>query len=64
MKLDDPDNILGPIHSVHWRAALEFKPRDLWVGAYWKRIGNCIDLWICLLPCLPIHVSWRWSREK
>lgn len=46
-----------------WNVALEFKIEDLWIGAFWKRIGNCVDLYICLLPCLPIHISWWWSNE-
>jgi hypothetical protein len=47
-----------------WRyVRIEFKPRDLWIGAYWKRLGNTLDLWVCLLPCLPIHFCWVWSRE-
>ena len=46
-----------------WHAQFEFKPRDLWIGAYWKRIGNCVDVWICFLPCLPLHLSWWWTRE-
>lgn len=36
------------------RVRLEWKLQDLWIGAYWQP-GN---LWICLLPCVPIHVSW------
>lgn len=42
---------------------LEWKLQDFWIGAFWKRTGNCIDLWVCLLPCVPLHISWWWSRE-
>lgn len=45
------------------RIGIEWKPQDLWVGAYWRRSGSCVDLWICLLPCIPIHISWWWTRE-
>lgn len=45
----------------HWQ--FEFKPEDLWVGAYWKTIGHATDLWICLLPCVPLHISW-WYRDS
>lgn len=47
---------------------LEFKPQDLWVGAYWRRAllerplkgwFYRYDLWVCLLPCLPIHLTWE-----
>jgi hypothetical protein len=53
---------------------LEFKPQDLWVGLYWRRrypryeglrladrrgvIVYC-DVWICLVPMLPLHLSWE-----
>ncbi len=33
---------------------LEFKPQDFWLGAYWDKE----NLWICLLPMLPIHFRW------
>ncbi len=60
---DGDDVEFGPFRFVGWHCQLEWKPQDLWVGAFWKRTGNCVDLWICLLPCVPIHVSWWWSRE-
>lgn len=38
---------------------LEFKLQDLWLGAFWKRERRTgarqFDVWICLLPCLPLH---------
>lgn len=45
---------------VGWRAHFELKWRDIWVGLYWKQIGNCIDVWICFIPCIPLHISWWW----
>lgn len=47
---------------------LDFKPQDFWIGAYWtfKKadygcfLGRCVMEWhlyVCLLPCLPIHFS-------
>ncbi len=47
-----------------WRIGLEFKLQDFWIGAFWKRIGNCVDLWICILPCLPLHISWWWHDPE
>lgn len=43
--------------SKHWNVTLEFKLADLWVGAFYTQgdIG-LIDIWVCLLPCLPIHI--------
>lgn len=56
------DEILA--RNSGWHAQFEWKLADLWIGAFWKRTGNCIDLWICLLPCVPLHVSWWWSDPK
>lgn len=53
----------GPFRLVGWRAEFEWKPQDLWIGAYWKRVGHCVDLWVCFVPCVPLHVSWWWTRE-
>jgi hypothetical protein len=38
---------------------LLWEPRDVWIGAYWNRMG--LDEWViyvCLLPCLPILVHY------
>lgn len=35
---------------------LEFKKQDAWIGAYWDKD----DIWICLIPCFPIHISKRY----
>ena len=50
-------------------AKMECWPRDWRVGLAWKtgladsdygELRNATDIWICLLPCLPIHVTiWR-----
>jgi hypothetical protein len=43
---------------------IEFKLEDMWVGVYWKskykasNLTRHIDIWVCLLPCLPIHISY------
>lgn len=39
------------IRNVEWR--LECKLVDLWVGAFWTQH----EMWICLLPCLPLHLK-------
>ncbi len=48
-----------------WRAKPEFKPQDLWIGIFWKRgsergfDSENIDIWICLIPMVPIHLMRR-----
>lgn len=43
----------------HWRriVKLEVKKEDCWIGCYWKKTGYWrYDVYICLLPCLPVHI--------
>jgi len=44
-----------------WFLRLEFKSADLWVGLYWKDSTYQIDVWVCLVPCLPIHFCYVWG---
>lgn len=39
-----------------WRWRIEAKSADLWVGLYHQRTDDVIDVWLCLLPCLPLHL--------
>jgi hypothetical protein len=43
---------------------IEFKPEDLWIGVFWRKQHEQgwhtrFDVWICILPCVPIHVWWQ-----
>ena len=42
-----------------WFARLEFKAEDFWVGAYWKKDLDELDVWVCLFPMFPVHFGWR-----
>ena len=56
------------------KARIEFKLEDFWIGAFWKQTtvvrydkapdgytGNRVDVWICVVPCFPLHLIWeRW----
>lgn len=50
------------------RLKIEFNPRDLWIGAYFTakdyRGIRTHHVYICVLPCLPIHVSWKRKIQK
>jgi hypothetical protein len=50
------------------RARFEFKPADLWVGVFWRRddwgVMRHIDVWLCLLPMLPLHVTVTYRAVK
>lgn len=54
------------------RIAIEFEPRDLWIGVYWKRrrvlVAGCktaddLHVWVCLVPCFPIHIAVRGTPQ-
>lgn len=56
------------------KARIEFKYQDLWIGAFWTTTTivdyNLNDtfrrthLWLCLIPCFPLHLSWDWGKGK
>lgn len=52
-----------PRLHVWW--SLHFEPRDLWFGVYWDRPDvawrYALDIYICVLPCLPLKLSPRWA---
>lgn len=50
------------------KVRLEFKPQDCWVGVFWKTTPKAnyqfrTDVWVCVLPMLPIHLSWFRSKK-
>lgn len=48
------------IHIGRIKMRLEYKPEDMWVGLYWKNAELSTDIWVCILPTLPIHiVLWK-----
>lgn len=46
---------------------LEFKLEDFWIGFFWRVAPGCakhdlarrVDLWVCVVPCLPLHITWE-----
>lgn len=48
---------------AHWqitnrhRLSFEFKLADLWLGAFYARKGDTLHVWVCILPCLPLHLE-------
>ncbi len=39
------------------KVSLEWKLQDLWIGAYWDNRTYIFHLWICIIPCVPIHIE-------
>ena len=38
---------------------IEYKLQDCWIGFYWQFQWGYYHLWICLIPCIPIHLVWE-----
>lgn len=57
--------VLGikPEIRLKWSVSIEWKPEDCWVGVFWRkpRFGHSVDIWICIIPMLPIHIKRRAS---
>ncbi len=72
VKITEEASLFGPwrIRPLRWllTATIEFKKQDAWVGAFWKRTPfdregwDAWDVWVCLIPCFPVHVWWYRKR--
>jgi hypothetical protein len=51
---------LAMVRLGRFRVTLEWKLADLWIGVFFTR-G---DVWVCILPCLPIHIAWGERRKR
>lgn len=44
-----------------WQLNLQFEPRDLWVGVFWRvhRIERLrfLHVYLCVVPTLPLHLA-------
>jgi hypothetical protein len=49
--------------SLRCVAALLWEPRDLWVGVYLDPQAQGMRVYVCLLPCLPVRISW-WQKGE
>lgn len=41
--------------AVSWR--FEYKLQDFWIGVYWEREDRYKHIYLCLIPCLPLHIK-------
>lgn len=48
-----------------WYIRSELKWADLWLGVHWQghELESYRHFWICLIPCLPIHIRFKRSYK-
>ncbi|MHC4864613.1 MAG: hypothetical protein ACYTEX_11040 [Planctomycetota bacterium] len=46
------------------KAQIQWEPRDMWVGLFWRKTEIAIHLYICLVPLLPLHVTIARKSEE
>lgn len=52
--------ILFQYHLYPVTVKLLVEPRDLWVGLYWNRFPKALDLYVCIVPVLPVNIYIQW----
>lgn len=48
--------LLRIIDRPRLKAQIQWEPRDLWVGVFWRESDLCLHVYICLIPLLPLHI--------
>lgn len=56
--------ITDRLKLIDWYIAVEWILQDFWIGAFWKRKGHCLDIWICVVPCIPFHFCFMWHDPE
>jgi len=56
--------VLVEMLFYNWGITLEVKLQDFWIGIYWDNRPNGIDIWICIIPCFPIHYRSGYPKSE
>lgn len=55
------ETLLRLVDRPRFQVRLEWEPRDLWLGVFWKTRryhgAKILDVYLCAVPCLPLVVS-------
>lgn len=43
---------------------IHFEPRDMWFGVYWNREDGFNEVYVCLLPMIPIRFMWMYEYTE
>jgi hypothetical protein len=48
--------------TTWWELSLKWEPRDCWVGVYWKRYPAALEMYVCIVPLVPVYLYVQWFR--
>lgn len=64
LKAIEEGNFMQVIRSGRcWQFEIIFEPRDIWIGVYWKKYPEAIELYICVIPMLPLRLYCQWQPD-
>lgn len=41
------------------KAQFQFELKDIWIGLFWQKTDIALHFYICLIPCVPLHITKR-----
>lgn len=41
------------------KVQVQWEPRDMWIGVFWRTTKVAVHVYACLLPCCPLHITWK-----
>lgn len=44
-------------NGENYKINIQWEPRDIWIGCFWRITKNCLHIYICIIPCLPFHIT-------
>jgi hypothetical protein len=44
-------------NGTRTKVQIQWEPRDMWIGVFWRKTELCFHLYVCILPLLPIHIT-------
>lgn len=44
--------------------ALQFEPREVWIGVVWSVESDLATCYVCLLPLFPVRIAWWRTRAR
>lgn len=43
--------------GTYCKVQFQLELRDMWIGLFWRKTAFW-HFYICLVPCLPLHITW------